>query len=210
MPYDDHIIILGAGGHAKVVVATAQEMGYILDAIYDDDPEKNGSAVLGVPVLGSFDLIRTGEVKKAVIAVGDNQARKIIAEKYQDCCQWITLVHPYSYLHPSVKLGQGTVVFAGACIQPDTSIGQHCIINTGATIDHDSTINDYVHIGPGVNLAGNVNVGKGTLLGAGGTVIPGKSIGGWSIIGAGAAIIHDIADHVIVAGVPASVKKNLV
>jgi len=204
-----NVIILGAGGHAKVVAATAQEAGFTVKAFYDDDPAKKGTIIGGVPVIGGLDSIQTNRSANAIIAIGDNRIRSEVLERFQDILEWVTLVHPRSFVHYSVELGKGTVVFAGAIIQPDTVIAGHCIINTGATIDHDCKIDDMVHLGPGVNVAGNVHIGEGTLLGIGGRVIPGKNIGRWSIIGAGAAVVNDIPDQVVATGVPAKVRRRI-
>lgn len=204
------VVIIGAGGHAKVVAATARDAGYKVVAFCDDDPAKAGTTVAGIPVISESDLNRLNkETIQAVVAIGDNNARTRVVKQYQDSVNWVTLVHPRANIDPSVRLGIGTVVFAGACIQPDTVIGDHCIINTGATVDHDCLISDFVHIGPGVNLAGGVKIGQGSLLGVGTAVIPGKSIGEWSIIGAGGAVVDDLPGHVTAAGVPARVIKAL-
>ncbi|NLX02295.1 MAG: acetyltransferase [Syntrophomonadaceae bacterium] len=205
----ESIVIIGAGGHGKVIASTAQEAGLVVEAFYDDDPKKHGNTILGVPVIGGLELLKARREVKAVIALGDNQARKEVARRYEDFCQWITVIHPRSYVHSTVKLGKGTVVFAGVSVQPDAIIGEHCIINTGVTIDHDCIINDFVHLGPGVHLAGNITIAEGTLLGVGTSVIPGVKVGKWSIIGVGAALVNDIPDHVVAAGVPARVIKNL-
>ncbi|NPV90651.1 MAG: acetyltransferase [Firmicutes bacterium] len=198
------MVILGAGGHAKVVLATALDAGFSVAAFLDEDPGKWGGSVLGVPVRGGFELLKSGRgLSQAVVAIGDNQARKRIADSYDRCCEWVTLVHPSAYVHRSVVLGRGTVVFAGSCIQPEAVIGDHVIVNTGATIDHDCRIGDFCHLAPGVHLGGNITAAEGTFLGIGSRVIPGSMIGEWSVIGAGSAVIRDVPRLSRVAGVPA-------
>jgi sugar O-acyltransferase (sialic acid O-acetyltransferase NeuD family) len=199
---DDGIAIVGAGGHAKVVISAIVEAGMPVNAVFDDDEKKWGKEILGIPVIGPLKLIKQKKIKKAVIAIGDNSARKNIAERLNAYCEWITVIHPHSYVHPSVKLGEGTVVFAGAVIQPETEIGRHAIVNTGTTVDHDCKIGDYVHIAPGVHIAGNVSIGEGTFLGIGSSVINNVTIGSWVIVGAGGVVIKDIPSYSKVAGVP--------
>ncbi len=195
------LYLLGAGGHAKVVLSTALEAGWTVAGLFDDDPHKQGTTVLGIPVLGTLDQAQALQAT-GVIALGDNRLRQRLARRFAHW-QWATLVHPRAYVHPSVHLGPGTVVFAGAVIQPDTRIGAHCIINTGATVDHDCLLEDFVHIAPGAHLAGGVRVGQGCLIGVGAAVLPGASLGPWSVLGAGAVLRHSLESFTIAVGVPA-------
>jgi len=149
--------VIGAGGHAKVVIATLRENGHTVKAAFDDDPKKWGKDLLGVPVVGPPEQLGNLPQARAIIAVGINGFRKAIAGRFPRM-EWLTVVHPSAYVHPTVQLGSGTVVFAGAVIQPDTRIGAHCIVNTSSSIDHDCLLEDYVHLAPGVNLAGGVRL----------------------------------------------------
>lgn len=198
----DSLIVIGAGGHAKVVISTLEAAGHKVAGIYDDDRAKWGTEILGVPVHGGLAELGIELLGKAVIAIGDNAARAIVARQFEGA-DWVTVVHPAAYVHPSASLGQGTVVFAGAVVQPCANVGAHVIVNTGATIDHDCMIDDFVHIAPGTNLAGGVKIGRGAFLGIGSAVIPYRSIGEWSTVGAGAVVITDLPAGVTAVGVPA-------
>lgn len=197
------VIVLGAGGHAKVVISTLLELNFQIKGVLDDDPNKWNQKVLNIPVLGPIELLKSGNFEQGIIAIGDNKTRKEIVEKYNGFCRWISIIHPFSYVHPSVEIGDGSVIFAGAVIQPEVIIGKYVIINTSASVDHDCKIEDFVHIAPGVHLAGGVLVGEGSLLGVGSSIIPYKRIGRWTIVGAGSVVINDIPDCVTVVGVPA-------
>jgi len=205
---EGNVIVLGGGGHAKVVVSSLLALGIKIEAIVDDKENKWGKNIFNIPITGQHDA---GDLKdrKAVIAIGDNQTRKRLAIG-TSVAGWKKVIHPHAYVHPSVSIGEGTVVFAGAVIQPDAVIGRHCIINTGAVIDHDCVIGDFAHVGPGARLAGGVTAGEGAFLGIGTVAIVGVSIGKWSIVGAGGVVTENIPDNVIAVGVPAKViKKNV-
>ena len=207
MSVEKRVYVVGAGGHAKVVISTMRAEGYDVDAVFDDDGHKCGKQLLGVPVVGSItDLQRLGPAR-AVLAVGSNSARKALAARL-DGMDWVRVVHPSATLHPTVRLGPGTVVFAGAIIQPDTIIGAHSIVNTGATIDHDCVIGDYVHVAPGAHLAGGVRLDEGVLLGIGSAVIPGVRIGSWATVGAGGVVVKDLDAGVVAVGAPARVVRQ--
>lgn len=203
------VVIIGAGGHAKVVIDTLTSAGYNVSAIYDDDPKKQGTRFLDIPIQGPINeaFIKSKGSEPAVIGIGDNLVRKKIAERLPGM-KWATAVHPYSYVASSAIIGPGSVVFAGAILQPYCEIGSHCIINTGAMVDHDCLIGDFVHIAPGNRIAGNVTLGAGVFLGIGCSVIPGIKVGEWTVVGAGAAVVRDIPAKVTAIGVPARVTKS--
>lgn len=202
IPETCEVAVFGAGGHAKVVIATLMAAGFRVRAAYDDTPEEWGRQLLGVPIEPRKQLHQhRGPV---VLAVGENDARRRLAREL--ACEWISVVHPRALVAPEARIGQGTVVFAGAVIQPGASVGDHVIVNTSASIDHDCEIGSFAHLGPGCHLAGNVVVGEGALLGVGTCARPRVRIGRWSTIGAGAAVVTDIPDARIAVGVPARIR----
>jgi sugar O-acyltransferase (sialic acid O-acetyltransferase NeuD family) len=198
----DGIVVIGAGGHAKVLISTLTARGLPIAAVFDDDDSKWGMDAHGTRV-SRIERERGGS---AIIGIGDNAQRREMASALK--FEWQTVVHPSACVHPSAKLGRGTVVFAGAVVQPDAVIGDHVIVNTGATIDHDCVIGDYAHLAPGVHLSGAVHVGEGAFIGIGTGVSPGVRIGRWSPLGAGALAIRDLADGVVAVGGPAIALKR--
>jgi sugar O-acyltransferase (sialic acid O-acetyltransferase NeuD family) len=192
--------VLGAGGHAKVVIATARAAGEDALEVVDDNPALHGQHVLGLPVRGGVAAVLADPTARAVIAIGRNDVRARLADGAR--CQFVTLVHPSAISH-AAALGAGTVVFAGAIIQPDATLGAHVIVNTGASIDHDGALGDFVHVAPGSRLAGNVTLGAGAFLGIGAVCCPGVTIGAWTTVGAGAAVVRDLPAGCVAVGVPA-------
>jgi sugar O-acyltransferase (sialic acid O-acetyltransferase NeuD family) len=191
------VVVIGAGGHAKVLISTLTACGVPVAAVVDDDDTKWGTDAQGTRV-GRIEPRLGG---RGIVGIGDNAQRREMAGALS--LDWQTVVHPSAYVHPSAKLGRGTVVFAGAVVQPDAVIGDHVIVNTGSTIDHDCVVGDYAHLAPGVHLAGSVHVGEGAFLGIGSVVCPGVKIGRWATLGAGGVAIHDVAERVVAVGVPA-------
>ena len=202
------VFVFGAGGHAKVVLSTLLELGMQAAGIYDDNPAKHGTKVLGVPVLGLIGELQDVSGSAWIIGVGDDMMRHQIARRFPSC-PWLTLVHPKACVHESVSLGPGTVVVAGAVIQPGVRIGRHCIINTGATVDPECVIGDFCHVAPGCNLGRKVTLAEGVFLGIGGVVVAGTHVGSWTKVGAGALVAEDLPERVVAVGVPASVRRNL-
>lgn len=191
--------VIGAGGHARVVIATLLDLGHYVTGVWDDDVQRHGTTCLDIEVRGS--VADAPSDIETVIAVGDNAARARIARAR--ALPWTTAVHPRAYVHPSAKLGPGTVVFAGAIVQPQAVLGAHVIVNTAASIDHDCRLGDFVHLGPGVHLCGNVTIDEGALLGVASAARPGTRVGAWAVVGAGAIVVGEVAAGVTAVGVPA-------
>lgn len=202
------VYVLGAGGHGKVVTATLKAMGLEVLSVLDDDSSLWGSVLLGVKIEGPMDLLSDRRARRAVIAVGANSARERIAGRFDEI-EWIKAVHPGAFVDSTVRLGPGTVVFAGAVIQPDSTLGSHVIVNTCSSVDHDCRLGDFVHIAPGSHLAGNVSLGRGAFMGTGSCAVPGVAVGPWTTVGAGGTVICDLPGRITAAGVPARpIKKG--
>ena len=152
------IIILGAGGHAAVVIEIARLLGFEPAAIYDDREETHGKLVAAVEVKGRIAALPATLTGHACIAIGNNQVRKSICERLVSLT-WPVLVHPAACVSSQARLGAGTVVCAGAVIQPNAVIGRQGIVNIGACVDHDSNTGDFAH------LSGRTYVGPGSVIG---------------------------------------------
>ena len=193
------IVILGAGGHGRVVLDIALLNGYE-NAIFLDDSDRSDVEVVG----------KTNEFKKYIkeydffVAIGNNVVReRITSMLVENNAELATLVHPSAQIGSNVRLGKGTVVVAGAVINTGAVIGEGVIVNTSSSVDHDDVISDYCHISVGSHLAGNVSVGKRCFIGAGATVINNVSICDDCMIGAGAVVVKNVCEKGTYVGVPA-------
>lgn len=195
-----NVIVIGGGGHAKVVIDCIQSAGDRVFGILDDGMTP-GTEILGVRVLGKVDTYRDYPDCFFVIAIGGNAVRKAIAQKMD--VRWYTAIHPSAVVSKYATVGEGTMILANATVNPCATVGRHCILNTASVVEHDNKIADFVHISPRAALAGNVAVGELTQVGIGASVRQGISICGGCVIGAGAAVVKDIQEEGIYAGVPA-------
>lgn len=193
------LLVVGAGGHAKVVVDAALAAGLPVVAAAHNSGEN--PAVTRVLVTDDPAGV---EADSFVVAVGDNRTRaRLFAEWTAAGLKPITVIHPSAVLASDAVIGAGTFVAAGVIVNSDARIAENSILNTGCTVDHDCVIGAHVHIAPGTNLSGAVTVGEGALLGVGSCATMGASIGAWSIIGAGAAVVCDLPANKVCFGVPA-------
>lgn len=206
----DKVCIVGAGGHAKVAVAAAEAAGLHVRDIFDGAAENHGKILLSHAVTAPIPLAAWWRDAGffAHIAIGDNSVRARVAGEV--AARFCTIIHPTAIVHPSVRIGPGSLICAGAIVQPDTEIGAHCILNTGAIVEHDCRIGDFSHVAPASCVAGGVTLGAMTFLGAGTVVIPGIRCGASVTVGAGGVVIEDLADGARVAGVPARTIRPMI
>ncbi|WP_422006218.1 acetyltransferase [Roseivirga pacifica] len=197
------MILIGASGHAKVIIDILEKSDVKVDYLVDANPDIK--ELVGYRVLNERGYVPLSEAEH-IISIGANPIRKKLAEQFEVPYGWA--IHPDAILGDDVTVGQGTVIMAGAIVNPSTQIGNHCIINTAASVDHDCEVHDYVHISPNATLCGGITVGEGTQVGAGATIIPGIKIGKWATVGAGAVVIKDVPDYATVVGNPAVVIKT--
>ena len=185
----NRLVIIGAGGHGKVIADNALKNGYT-DICFADD--RAAGTCMGLPIIGTsaeLEALDDGRTE-FLIGIGSNQVRKRIAERA--ALPWATLIHPSAQIAADVTLGSGTVVMAGAVINASAKVGAHCIINTGAIVEHDNVLGDYVHLSPRTTLSGTVAVGECAWLGTGTSVINNVEICSNATVGAGSIVIRSI------------------
>lgn len=199
------VVIVGTGGHAKVVADTIRLEGKF-DLVGFANEESNINEFLACPVRPSVEAF---QVSHFIVAVGANHVR---AKIFEDCLkrglQAVSTIHPSAILAPSVVIEAGTLVAAGAILNPFAKVGSNSIINTGTVIEHDCMIGRHVHVAPGSKLAGNVSVGDCAFLGIGTIVIPQIMIGEFSTVGAGSVVIRDVSPRTTVVGSPAKILER--
>ena len=182
-----NVIIIGAGGHAKVIADIVKKSDDKLIGFLDDNEEVQDKVV--------FDNKKMNyKNAEFIIGIGNNKVRKIISDKYSNL-KWYTAIHPNAVIANEVIINEGSAIMAGVVINPGTTVGKHCIINTSTSIDHDNIIEDYVHISPGSHLAGTVAVKEGTWICSGVTVINDIIINKNNIVGAGSVVIKNIEEE---------------
>jgi sugar O-acyltransferase (sialic acid O-acetyltransferase NeuD family) len=158
---ENKIVIIGAGGHAKVVADAVIKQGQYVIAGFADDAKP-----LNTVINKRFSVIaKTNEIKKIagaadyfVIAIGNNKTRSELFELFMDKMKPATIIHPSAVISENVKIGEGTVILANAVINEDSEIGNNCIINSMALIDHETKIGDNVHISQGSIVGSNCDI----------------------------------------------------
>jgi len=205
------VVVVGAGGHARVCVELLQSSGADVACCISSDPV---TECAGVPVLEGdewLNRLRQSGCVEAFVAIGDNATRAWLSEQVLDVgYQLVSAISPAATISSSAAVGPGVAIMAGSVVNAEATIARGVIVNTGATVDHNCRIGEFVHLAPGCHLAGTVTVGDRSCLGVGVSVIPDMNIGDDATIGAGAVVVKDIPSQVIAVGVPARVLSRTV
>ena len=201
--------MLGAGGHAKVVIDSLRASGFEVAGVLDADPSPR--TVAGAPVIGADDALerlRSEGLAHAFVALGGNGLRaKLGARLRASGYALVNAVHPSAVLSPSAVIREGVAIMAGACLNADARVGDLAIVNTGAVVDHDADLGEACHVAPRCGLAGNVTIGARAFLGVGCSAIPGVTVGADAQVGAGSVIVRDLPAGALAMGVPARVVR---
>lgn len=196
------LLVFGAGGQAKSVIATIHATGRSLDLVSVDG--RHDSTFLGVPVIPASKVHALRGGFRFIVAIGDCATRRA---KFD----WLlslggepeTLIHPRANVSEFVEIGRGSVVFSMAHIDPCVSIGENCIVNIGAMIGHDCIIESHTHVSGLVVLSGGTHIGEGAWIGAGTSTRELSKVGAGAYIGAGSVIVRDIPARHVAFGNPA-------
>ncbi|MEI8305739.1 MAG: acetyltransferase [Chloroflexales bacterium] len=202
-------VILGSGGHARSLIDCMEQIGTRPWALLDPDPQRHGSHVFGIPIIGNDGLLPELSQLGAdcfligVGSTGSNRVRQTLFHLAVAYLPPLVVVHPRAFCSPRAGIGAGVQIMAGGIVNAGAQLGKNVIINCGAIVEHDCVIGDHVHIATRAALAGGVSVATGACVGAGAVVRQGLIIGEGAVIGAGAVVIHEVPPYTVVAGVPA-------
>jgi sugar O-acyltransferase (sialic acid O-acetyltransferase NeuD family) len=201
---NETLLVVGAGGQAKVVIDAVRASGSRFQLVLaDDDESKQGQIISGLTVIVPVEGALSG-VTAFHVAVGNNAARERISDYLLE--QGLpnpSIAHVRAVVSETAQISQGVFIAAQGIVGPDARVERGCIVNHGAVVDHDCHVAAFSHIAPNATLGGGVRVGRRVLIGAGANILPGVSIGDDCVVGAGSVILNDLQSGSVHVGVPA-------
>ena len=206
MSTDQPLVVLGSGGHARVLVELVRSWGGRIEGWVGPDAD----GLPGVARLGddaTLARLDPHEVQllNGIGSVADPSSRaRVFDHARERGFTFATVVAPTAHVASTARLGEGAQVLTMAVVGAGAQVGANSIVNTAAVVEHDSWVGDHVHISPGALLAGDVGVGERTHVGLGARIIQGVRIGSHCTIGAGAIVLADVPDDSLAVGVPAT------
>lgn len=212
----EHVIILGAGGHALGIQEALLDLGYAVGRLGIVDVEAaEAETIFGVRRIGTDDdlpRLAAEGWKRGVVGVGsveDTRLRRKLAGKLAAAgIRALTVTDPSARVSARARVGEGAYIAKGAIVQPDATIGAMAILNSGAIVEHNCSVGDFCHISSGAVLLGNVTVGDDTLIGAGSVVRQGVRVGRGCVVGAGSVVVADLPDRCVAYGNPCRIRRE--
>lgn len=205
-------IIIGTGGHSRVIIDALELNGIKIDGIYDLDfkIKNKKNTIFKYKVDGGIEDVRKIQNKKLNIylAIGDNQIREKIYKKFSiDKYNYPKLIHPNALVSSKARIKMGAFINSGVIVNAGATIDEFTIINTSSIIDHETKIGSFSQVCPGCVIAGRVNIGSGSFIGIGTNIIDNIKIVSNTIIGAGSVVINSITNSGTYLGTPAKKVK---
>lgn len=203
------ILIIGAGGHGRVLADLALCLGRQVVGFLDRDTKLHGAVIDGITVLGGDECLadyptRTVSLVNGIGSIARTDARRDVYLRLRGLgYQFEALCHPSAIVGRSVALAQGVQVMAGCVVQNAARIGENAILNTGVIVEHDCAVGAHSHLAPGAVVCGEVRIGENCHVGVGAVVVQGLVVGDGALVAAGAVVVKDVPPGTRVAGVPA-------
>lgn len=192
-------ILIGAGGHARVVQELAELSGANILGVCDPKFQAtSGQYWSGLEILGGDEYLSELDPQTVFLLNGigmmpGSRVRQAVFERFTQLgFRFPPLVHPFAWLSNRASIGDGTQLGAGCVVQSGAKIGVNSIINTRSSVDHDSLLGEHCHLAPGATVCGDVRVGAGSFIGAGATIIQGVTVAAETFIKAGSLTAKDI------------------
>jgi sugar O-acyltransferase (sialic acid O-acetyltransferase NeuD family) len=194
-------LVLGAGGHAAVVVDILRKLNVnIIGLVAKGLPESNG-VFDGLRCYLSDEDVLDFHYDDIVLvnAIGSLPGQDLrfkIHDKFKKLgYHFASLVSPNAIVSDYATLSEGVQVMPGAIINANSHIGEGSIINSGSIIEHDCVIGRHNHVAPGVSISGGVVTGDNVYIGTGASVIQGIHIGECSLVSAGVTVTKNLESN---------------
>lgn len=210
------MLIIGAKGFAKEVLEILHQNQDTQNLCFYDDINTYPDFLYNqFKILGNIKCVEQYFLEvdsRFTIGIGKPNLRLSLYEKFKNINNSIftSTISKYAEIGSfGVEIGDGCNILGGVKISNDVKIGMGTMIYYNSIITHDVKIGNFVEISPGATLLGRCKIGDMTQIGAGAIIFPDVEIGKNCIIAAGAVVRQNISNNVMVAGVPAKIKKSL-
>ena len=198
---DKPIIILGSGGHAKVIADALKLLGkQVLGFVTNSKESKKD--IIGINILGDDSILDKYssidiDLANGIGSIPYDSTRWDVAKKMRNKgFHFPTIIHPTAFVSSDISFDEGIQIMAGAIIQAGTTIGMDTIINTSVAIDHDCSIGKNCHLAPGTVCSGGVSIERGVHVGTGSIIIQNINIGKDTNIAAGSILHKDVESKI--------------
>lgn len=201
------LLLIGASGLAREVLATVRSSGQYDIAGFLDDEEMSGIEIDGAPVLGPIDDAVDFMHAFVLVCLDSGQARKTVVDRLAAlgiaATRYATVIDPTVRMPEGCRIGRGSILLQNVTLTASVTLGSHVVAMPGVTFTHDDVVADFATLAAGTSLGGGVRVGRGAYLGMNSSVRERTSIGPYATVGMGAAVLSDVPEGETWVGVPA-------
>lgn len=206
------LLLIGAGGFSRETAEAVRAVNAVhetwdLLGFLDDNPQRQGTLISGLPVLGPIDMAHDHPDAQFVIGTGrpDNYvSRRAIAERLGFADErYATIVHPTATLGSTCSIGRGSVVLAHVDLTVDVAIGRHVALMPQTVLTHDVHVDDFATIAAGVRVSGSSHIATGAYVGSGALIREGITVGARALVGMGSVVTRDVPAERLWFGAPA-------
>ena len=204
------VLLIGGGGHAKVLFDILSSQDFKIDAVVSPEIDQSFSLFKNVKHLKDDSAILQYNSDDVLLVNGvgslpGNFLRASIFEKfYKHSYEFLTVKSEYSMVSNFCYLGMGVQIMPGAIINAGAKIGDNTIINSGAIIEHDCRVGKNNHIAPGAVLCGQSCTKENVHVGTGASVIQGITIEENAVVAAGTSVVRDVEKNMLCMPAPVS------
>lgn len=195
------VLVIGAGGHAAVVVDILRQLNCNILALVATEQPGNHAIFANIPWYSSDDAVLSFDKDSILLVNGigslpGNNVRSKIHQKFKLLgYQFMTVISPNAIVSEYANFAEGVQIMPGSIVNVNANIGEGTILNSGSIIEHDCLIGQHNHIAPGAVLSGGVKTGDFVHISTGARVIHGIQIGEQTLVGAGATVTKNIESN---------------
>jgi len=202
------LVLIGGGGHARVLAEAARSTGaFDLIGYLDRAPSPETERLIGLRCLGDDHWLDGHDEVSLSLGVGSakdvTQRRAIVERLALSASRWSVVVHANAWVSPTASLAAGVSVFAGAIVQTGARVDFQAIVNSGAVVEHDVEVGEFAQLAPGAVVGGGATIGACAFIGLGARVRDHVRVGAGAVVGMGSVVVSDVPPGCTVVGVPA-------
>lgn len=204
----DKLIIIGAGGYAREILAWIDDINKVkmtwdVQGFIDDNPDALKGKKSRVPILGTIKDWKVNSGEKYVLGIANPLIKEKISKDFESRgAEFISVIHPTVKIEESAQYGKGIVLYPGSSLGPDVVVGDFVtILSTG--LGHDAMVGNYSTISSFCGINGNVKLGERVFVGSHVCIAPSRRIGDDAFLCMGSVVMTNVKKGTKVIGNPA-------
>ena len=191
------LYIIGAGSVGGHLALNLEQYSteYEIAGFYDDDPDKVGADLFGVPVLGQVSEVLKEQGCALSVGISFPKIKQQIINRLLAYSDWDfpTFIHQRAWISEDVEIGKGCIIYPGTMVNYGCKIGDHSVFNMNCSLGHHTKVGRYASFAPGVQTGGHTEIGEMVEMGIGSATLQGVKMGDKAVAGGLAMVTKSVA-----------------